>query len=126
MRFRELSKFNDSLLAKQVWRLKTHTESLFYKVFKVNIFPNCSIMEYDNPNKGSFTWKIFLQARHVLDLGTIWRVGDGESIVSRGDKWLPSTLASKVVSSVSVLHPDSRICDLIDHETHTWRRELIS
>ena len=83
-------------------------------------------MECDNPNKGSFTWKILLQARHVLDLGTIWRVGDGESIVSRGDKWLPSTSTSKVVSSVSMLHPDSRICDLIDHETHTWRRELIS
>lgn len=52
--FRELSKFNDSLLAKQIWRLKNIENSLFHIVFKAKFFPNCSIMDYESPNKGSF------------------------------------------------------------------------
>ena len=56
----------------------------------------------------------------------IWRVGNGESIVIRGDKWLPRTFAPKVVSPASVLPPDSRVCDLIDQATHTWKKGLIA
>ena len=34
MGFRELGKFNGSLLAKQIWGLANNEESLFHKVFK--------------------------------------------------------------------------------------------
>ena len=71
MGFRELSKFNDSLMAKQVWRLKNHENSLFHKVFKVKIFPDCSIMVCDSSNKGSYAWKSLYQARHVIELGMV-------------------------------------------------------
>jgi len=36
--FRELSKFNEVMLAKQVWRLSNDIYSLFYKVFKAKYF----------------------------------------------------------------------------------------
>ena len=59
--FRELNKFNDSLLAKQIWRLKTCENSLFHKVFKAKVFSGYSIMQRDNLNKGSYAWKSLLQ-----------------------------------------------------------------
>ena len=43
--FRDHCKFNDAMLAKQVWRLVTDTETLFYKVFRKKYFPNGAIFD---------------------------------------------------------------------------------
>lgn len=106
MGFRELGKFNDSLLTKQIWRLKNNEESLFHKVFKAKFFPDCSILDCEAYNKGSYAWKSLLQAKHVVKLGVVWRVGNGQALKIRGDKWLPKVLGSRIVSPVSVLHLD--------------------
>ena len=45
MGFCDLVLHNDSLLAKQAWRLMEDKNSLFYKFFKPRFFPNCTIME---------------------------------------------------------------------------------
>lgn len=89
MGFRELSKFNDSLLAKQLWRLEKNENCLFHKVFKAKFFPNCSIMDCESSNKGSYAWKSIIQAKHVIEVGRVWKVGNGQSIQVRSDRWLP-------------------------------------
>ena len=71
MGFRDFCIFNNSLFSKQVWRLKNCEDTLFHKVFKVKFFLDCSIMDYESSNKGSYAWKSILQARHVLSLGSV-------------------------------------------------------
>ena len=125
MGFRELGKFNDSLLAKQIWRLTNNEEGLFHKVFKEKFFPNCSIMECENLNKGSYAWRSIIKAKHVIDLGRVWRVGNGESIKICGDRWLPQASNTRVISPVTGLALEARVCDIIDQGSFTWKASLI-
>ena len=50
MGFKEIGKFNQALLAKQVWRMIDNPDSLCHKVFKARFFPNCSILEAPEVN----------------------------------------------------------------------------
>ena len=67
MGFRDLTIYNDLLLAKQAWRLLHNKSSLFYKVFNSRFFfPNCSLMEATNTRYGSYAWMSILKGRDVL------------------------------------------------------------
>ena len=79
MGFRDLQKFNDVMLSKQVWRLLANEDSLFYRFFKAKIFPTGCILEAKE-GTGSFAWKSILKGREIIQKGMLWRVGNGSSI----------------------------------------------
>jgi len=82
-------------------------------------------MECANLNKGSYKWRSIINAKHVIKLGRVWRVGNGEYIQIRGDRWLPQISSAKVLFPVTGLALDERVCDIIDQDSHTWRAGLI-
>ena len=82
-------------------------------------------MECENLNKGSYAWRSIINAKHVIELGRVWRVRNGESIQIRGDRWLPQVSSARVLSPVTGLVLHARVCDIIDQDSHTWRAGLI-
>lgn len=70
MGFRDLAMFNDSLLGKQAWRLLHEKNSLFYRIFKAQVFPYCSFMEATDSRSASYAWKSILYGREVIQRGT--------------------------------------------------------
>ena len=71
MGFKELQKFNDTMLAKQVWQFLENKDSLFHKFFKAKFFLKGSILEAKEGN-GSFAWKSVLKGRAVIEKGMQW------------------------------------------------------
>nr|XP_023899904.1 uncharacterized protein LOC112011799 [Quercus suber] len=71
MGFKEIEKFNDALLAKQVWRMINNPDSLCHRVFKARFFPYCSILEAREATVGSYAWKSILNARDVIRRGMV-------------------------------------------------------
>ena len=111
-------KFNNALLARQVWRLIHHRDTLFYKVFNARYFPNGSTLNAPVHPKCSYAWSI-LQAREVIDKRAIWQVGDGQKIEVWKHRWLPDPAYSQIVSpraGSSVV----QVCDLFHANTRIW------
>ena len=82
-------------------------------------------MECVSSNKGSFAWKSLLQACQVIDLGSGWRIGDGQLVRIRKDKWLPKIPVARLVSRSAMLPPEAKVSELINEDTHAWRSALI-
>ena len=80
MGFRDLALFNDSLLAKQAWKLLHNRDSLFNRVLKARYFPNGSIMMAKDSKRGSYSWKSILKCRDVIAQGACWWIGDGKLV----------------------------------------------
>ena len=125
MGFRDLALYNDSLLAKQAWRLIYNKSSLFYKVFKARFFRNCSIMEVTNTRYDSYGWRSILKGRDILQQGARWRVGNGEKIKIWHHFWLPRKHPPQVMSYPIESMEDSTVAMLINDTTRQWNEELI-
>ena len=60
MGFKDLTMFNEVMLAKLAWRLLKDDNSLFYIVFKARFFPNGSILGARESPSASYAWKSIL------------------------------------------------------------------
>ena len=123
--FKDIVNFNLALLGKQVWRLLHNTDSLLYKPFKSKYFPNCSILDDEVKTNGSYAWQGILKARQVVRMGARWRIGNGESVIIRQDKWLPTPHASCIILPQRNFPNNAQVCALIDEENSCWIEDRV-
>jgi len=124
MGFKDLAKFNKTMLAKQVWRLLIDKTSLFYKVFSTKYFPSGSVFDA-NSSKGSYAWRSILKARPVVQEGMLWRIGNGSRVCVFHDKWILGVFPLKVATQNQEFVDDSTVSSLINVETGEWNGQLI-
>ncbi|XP_075637006.1 putative mitochondrial protein AtMg00310 [Castanea sativa] len=126
MGFKNLTMFNEAMLAKLAWRLLHDDNSLFYRVFKAHFFPTKSILEAKVSSSTSYAWKSILKGREVISKGAMWRVGDGKQIKIWGDNWLPSKSKAKVTSPLLYGQENFLVAVLINKSTRSWRNDVIA
>ena len=114
MGFRDLRYFNLAMLAKQDWRLLKNHESLMCKCFKARYFSRCNFLHTKDSPNSSFVWKSMVAALPILKSGCCWRVGNGESIETTKDKWIPNYPSNKILHPVHGMEKSRRVSDLID------------
>ena len=113
MGFKDLVKFNEVMLTKQVWRSLTDHSSLFYRVFKVKYFPNGSVLKAKLAS-GSYAWRSILKARSLIKRGMLWLVGDSTKINIYADRWLSSNGSAKIISPQVDMAKEWTVTQLID------------
>ena len=123
--FKEIEKFNNALLAKQVWRLINNTDSLCHRVFKARFFPDCSILDAKDSSSRSYAWKSIIGARDVIRKDMVWRIRTGEAVRIKEDRWLPGRANCLVISPLPFMAPDVRVSSLIDPDRVAWRTEVV-
>jgi hypothetical protein len=119
MGFRDLQLFNQSMLARQGWRLLTRPESLCARVLKGRYFHDCDFVAARKKRNSSHTWRAILHGREALNSGLIKRIGDGSTIKVWDVPWIPENHSSRPY----VRQPEAdvtRVEELIDQDTGDW------
>ena len=124
MGFKNLEKFNEVMLAKQVWRLLTDHTSLFYRVFSAKYFPNGSVLDA-KPSSGSYAWQSIVKALPLIKSCMLWRVGDGKQIKFFGERWLPGEEPAKVISPSNSISTDWTVSRLLVPNGAGWNNQLV-
>ena len=123
--FRDLALFNDSLLAKQAWRLLQNEDTLFYRIFKARLFLHCSFLEAQELASGSYAWKSILKGREVIQIGARFQVGNGKSIKIWQHHWLPIKHPPLVTSPIIESMENATVDCLIDENTGKWDAKML-
>ena len=121
--FRDLSSFNQALVAKQGWRIMQSPNSLVAKVLKARYFKHEGFMNARLGSKPSFIWRSVLWGRQVIQQGSRWRIGNGENVKMYKSNWIPKPSTFRPISAPTMA-PDTTVAELIDNEQH-WKEKLI-
>ena len=104
--FRDMRAYNQALLAKQAWRLLTNPESLCARLLRAKYYPNGNLVDTVFPSNSSAVWKGIEHGLEVVKKGILWRVGNGASIITWRDPWIPRaphlllSCQEKIVASI--------------------------
>ena len=77
-------------------------------------------MDEDVKGGGSYAWQSILKVREVINLGSLWWIGDGKKVKIWGDKWLLDLTSSKVISPQKSLPMDTGVYALINEDGPRW------
>jgi hypothetical protein len=109
-RLRDLEVFNLALLAKQWWRLLQFPNSLVAQIMREKHYSNGFFLQAHLGSRPFYAWRSIFQAREVLEMGMIWRVGNGEDIQIWGEKWLVFFIVQGPISCLNFTPINSCFC----------------
>lgn len=110
--FKNISIFNQALLAKQAWRLLQNPHSLASQVLKAKYYQNKEFLQAKLGRSSSYVWCSILYGQELLQKGLRWRIGDGSTIRIFHDPWLPSPSSSfKVFTPLQFMTDHLRVSD---------------
>ncbi|XP_033141159.1 uncharacterized protein LOC117131994 [Brassica rapa] len=124
MGFRDIEKFNDALLGKQVWRILTKPNSLMARVLKGRYFPTSSILTARETKQSSYIWKSLLHGRDLITKGVRFVIGSGNMIDTWNDPWLPTT-PPRPLAPLSDQTGNGKVSDFIRQDQKEWNEELV-
>ena len=105
--------------------MTNNPNSLCHKVFKARFFPDCSILDVKDSTIGSYAWKSILGARDVIYRGMVWRIGNGQDVRIKEDRWLPIKSNRTAISPLTSVQPETKVCSLINHELGMWKFDVV-
>ena len=118
--FRMIHEFSLVLLAKQLWRLVSYSDSLVTRVLRGRYYRMSLPLRTIYVNSQSYVWTSISAARKLLLLGTIQKIHSGYEVKVWEDPWILTAPSRPVCPSGPVLHPNMRVSELINQKSKEW------
>ena len=123
--FKDIQSFNQSLLAKQAWRILNEPESLFAKVFKSRYFPSSEFLAASNGPRPSYAWRSIQFGKELLVMGIKKKIGNGKTVSVWVDAWIEGEMMRRPL--MKNIFVDLLLCvdKLIDEENRCWNLNIL-
>ncbi|XP_010472251.1 PREDICTED: uncharacterized protein LOC104751896 [Camelina sativa] len=118
--FKDLSDFNQALLAKQSWRMLNNPTSLVARFFKSRYFRYKSILDCGTGSRPSYAWRSILQGRDLLKKGLLKVIGDGSNTLVWQEKWIQEEHPRAPYRAQIFFDVRLKVSDLRDPSTGHW------
>jgi hypothetical protein len=123
---KNLSAFNEALLAKQGWRLINQPNSLVAQVLKAKYYPKDQFLKARPKQQMSYTWRSILKASWVLKKGCYWTIGNGNTTNIWEDNWIHQHSNSNTWSNKPEGTTYTRVKDILNNANNGWNEPLIN
>lgn len=124
--FKDIKIFNQTLLAKQAWRLLQFPDSLIAKIIKSRYYPHCAFLDATLGPSPSFVWRSILFGRELLVKGIRNMVGNGESIKVWTKRWLYDGQRRAPLMKNTFVDLELKVSDILDQRAKWWDIDKIN
>ncbi|KAK7287076.1 hypothetical protein RIF29_00094 [Crotalaria pallida] len=108
-----------------MWRLTQNEDSLMACTLKAKYFRRCPVLVAKKNQRASYTWSSIFNSKDIIEVGSIWKVGDGKQIHIWEHKWIPTLSDGIPHSGMDRCQNIMWVSDLINPLTCSWDRSLI-
>lgn len=123
--FRDISRFNQALLAKQAWRILQDPLCFLAGIMKSRYFPLSDFLDAPNAKRPSFAWRSILHGRDLLKKGIEKKVGNGKSLKVWMDPWIEDEEWRAPWRKNNIFNLNLRVSDLIDLNSRDWDFDIL-
>ena len=123
--FKDIQRFNQSLLAKQAWRILNNPESLFARVFKSRYFDHGEFLSASNGPRPSYGWRSIQFGKELLKQGIRKHIGNGKSVSVWVDAWIEGDVRRRPLMKNIFVDLLLKVSDLIDVDNNCWNLETL-
>lgn len=123
--FKDVQCFNQSLLAKQAWRIIHEKESLLFQVFKNMYFLNTDFLNATKGTRPSYAWRSILHGRDLLTQGLRTVIGNGEQTSVWIDKWIFDGTNRRPMNKPALIDITLKVSQLIDPVSRNWNLNML-
>jgi hypothetical protein len=100
-------------------------DTILSRVFKAKYYPKEGFLEAKLGHNPSYVWRSIHASQVVVKHGLRWWLGKGDKINVWRQPWLREIDNALITTSLIHGKENMKVSDLINHETRSWRRELI-
>lgn len=124
--FNDMEKFNQTLLAKQSWRVLDKPKSLLARVSSSDTSAILPFWKATLGSRPSFAWRSMLHGRELLQQGLVKRIGAGSRTSVWWEKWIVDSVPRVPdYRPGSVIDLTLKVEDLLEQNSHTWNQTLV-
>ncbi|GJX09402.1 RNA-directed DNA polymerase, eukaryota, reverse transcriptase zinc-binding domain protein [Tanacetum coccineum] len=119
---KNLSVWNEVLIAKNLWNIACNKESLWVKWINVVRLKGTSIWEVKPNNNTSCGWKHILNLRSKMRSHIKYIIGNGETAMLWHDRWWDGGVLNELfpLDNMAVANTNAKLCEMICNGEWKW------